>query len=52
MIRNLDPVMVDLPYTPMAISNGCQIVQLDHQNAKILPSQFNPFGLCAIEWFP
>ena len=49
--RNLDPVIVDLPYTPMTISTGCHIVHLDHQNAKVLSSKFNPFGLCEIEWF-
>ena len=49
---NLDPVVVDLPYTPMTISTGCQIVHLDHQNAKVLSSQLNPFGSCEIEWFP
>ena len=50
--RNLDPVIVDLPYTPMTISTGCQIVHLDHQNTKVLSSKFNLFGLCEIEWFP
>ena len=50
--RNLDLVIVDLAYTPMAISTGCQIVHLDHQNAKVLSSKLNPFGLCEIEWFP
>ena len=29
-----------------------QIVHLDHQNAKVLSSKFNTFGLCEIEWFP
>ena len=32
--RKLAPVIVDISYTPMIISNGCQIVHLDHQNAK------------------
>ena len=49
--RNLDPVIVDLPYTPITISTGCHTVHLDHQNAKVLSSKFNPFGLCEIEWF-
>ena len=50
--RNLDPVIVDLPYTPMTISTGCKIVHLDPQNAKVLSSKLNPFELCEIEWFP
>ena len=45
MTRNLDHVIVVLPYTPMTISTGCQIVHLDHQNAKALSSKLNPFGL-------
>ena len=49
--RNLDPV-VGLPYIPMNISTGCQIVHLDHQNAKVLSSKFNPLELCEIERFP
>ena len=49
--RILNPVIVDLPYTPMTISTGCHIVHLDHQNAKVLSSKFNPFLLCEIEWF-
>ena len=72
--RNLDPVIVNLPYTPMTITTGCQrleiwkcdsrstlhtykistgchIVHLDHQNAKVLSSKLNPFGLCEIKWF-
>ena len=49
--RILDPVIVDLPYTPTAISTGCQIVHLDHQNAKVLSRKLKPFGLCEIEWF-
>ena len=49
--RNLDPVTVDLPYTPMMISTGCHIGYLDHQNAKVLSSKLNTFGLCEIEWF-
>ena len=32
------------PYNPMTISNGCLIIHLDHQNAK-MSSKFNPFGL-------
>ena len=28
--RNLDPVIVGLPNTPMTISIGCQIINLDH----------------------
>ena len=52
MTRNLDPVIVDLSYTPMTNSTGCQIVHLDHQNAKVLSSKFNPFELCEIERFP
>ena len=51
MNKNLDPVIVDLPYTHLTISTGCHIVHLDHQNAKVLSSKFNPFGLCEIEWF-
>ena len=51
-IRNLDPVIVNLTYTPMTISTGCSNVHFDHQNAKVLHSKFNPFGLCEIEWFP
>ena len=50
--RNLNPVIVDLHYTPMTISFGCQIVHFDHQNAKVLSSKLNPFGLYEIEWFP
>ena len=46
------PVIVDLPYTPMTNSTGCQIVHLDHQNAKVLSSKFNPFELSEIERFP
>ena len=30
--KNLDPVIVDLPYTPMTISTGCHIIHFDHQN--------------------
>ena len=26
--RNLDPVIVDLPYTPMTISTGCQRLEI------------------------
>ena len=51
MTRNLDP-LIDLPYTPMTISAGCQNVHLDHQNAEVLSSKFNPFELCEIERFP
>ena len=51
MTRNLDPV-IDLPYTPMKISTGCQIVHFDHQNAKVLSLKFNPFKLCEIERLP
>ena len=50
--RNLDPVIVDLPYTPMTISIGCQIINLDHQTAILLSSKFNPLGLCEVTWFP
>ena len=52
MARNLVPVIVDLPNTPMKVSTGCHIVHLDHQNSKVLSSKLNPFGLCEIEWFP
>ena len=50
--RNVDPVIVDLPYTPMTISIGYQIINLDHQTAKLWSSKFNPFGLYEITWFP
>ena len=50
--RNLDPVIVDLPYTTMTIPIGCILVHLDHQYAKILYLKFNPVRLCEIEWFP
>ena len=34
--RNLDPVIVGLPNTPMTISIGCQTINLDHQNPQSL----------------
>ena len=49
--RNLDPVIVDLPYTPMTISTGCQIVHLDQRNAKVLSSKLNPFGFVKLNGF-
>ena len=49
--RNLDPVIVDLTYTPMTISIGYQIINLDHQTAKLWSSKFNSLGLCEITWF-
>ena len=49
--RHLDPVIEDLPYTPMTISTGCHTIHLDHQNAQVLSSKCNPFGLCEIDWF-
>ena len=44
-------MMVYLPNTPMAISSGCQIVHLDHQNAKVLSSQYAYLGYVKLNGF-
>ena len=37
-------MIVDLPYIPMTISNGCQTVHLDDQNTKKLSSNLTHLG--------
>ena len=42
--RNLDPVIVDILYTPMTISTGCRIVHLNHKMLKYCPQNFTHLG--------
>ena len=52
MTRNLDPVIVDLPYTHMQIYNGCHIIHLDHQNTKkYCPQNLTHLGYVKLNGF-
>ena len=49
--RNLEPAIVDLPYTPMTISTGCQIVHLDLKMQKYCPQNLTHLGYVKLNGF-